>query len=139
MLSFQQLDIRGGSKVLLSSPLLDSEHRKKLMLEDISPIWASRLKKENLLTFMSSKWWKWRFKLQNASKCVVGEAYGYSSQYTTDCNECNTICVKFLYYFTLGMQENLESNKQDFVKHWNKEHNKGISLLLGHAEKHADK
>jgi hypothetical protein len=101
-----------------------TEQQQQLMLEDISPIWASRLKKENLPTFMSPKWWTWRFKLQNASKCVVGEAYGYSSQYTADCDECNTICVKFLYYFTLGMQEKLESNKQDFVKHWNEEHDK---------------
>jgi hypothetical protein len=124
---------------LLSSPLRPPEQQQKLMLEDISPIWASRLKKENLPTFMSSDWFKWHSELQNASKCVVGEAYGYSSRYTADCNECNTICVKFLYYFTLGMKENLESNKQDFVKHWNEEHNKGNSLLLGHAEKRADK
>ena len=39
-------------------------HRKQklqeqqLVLEDISPIWASRLKKENLPTFMSLTWWK---------------------------------------------------------------------------------
>jgi hypothetical protein len=85
------------------------------------------------------KWLKWHSELQYASKCVVGEAYGYSSRYTDDCNECYTICIKFLYYFTLCMQENLESNKQNFVKHWNEEHNNGISLLLGHAEKHADK
>jgi hypothetical protein len=140
MLSFQQPDIRGEHKVLLSSPLLHSEQQQqKLMLEDISPIWASRLRKENFPTFMSSTWFKWHSELQNASICVVGEAYGYSSQYTDDCNECNTICVKFLYYFTLSMQENLESNKRDFVKHWNEEHNKSNSLLLGHAEKSADK
>jgi hypothetical protein len=139
MLSFQQPGIRGEPKVLLSSPLLDSEHRKKLMLDDISPIWALRLKKENLPTFMSSNWWKWHYELQKASKCVVGEAYGYSSQYTADCNECKRICVKFLYYFTLNLRGSLESNKQDFVKHWNEEHNKGNSLLLGHAETRADK
>jgi hypothetical protein len=51
---------------------------QKLVLENISPIWASRLKKENFPTFMSWTWMKWRFELQNASKCVVGEAYGYS-------------------------------------------------------------
>ena len=104
-------------------------HRKQkpqeqqLVLEDISPIWASRLKKENLPTFMSPKWWKWRFKLQNASKCVVGEAYGYSSQYTSDCSKCDRIGCKFLYYFTLNWRGKLESNKQDFVKHWNEKHN----------------
>jgi hypothetical protein len=29
---------------------------EQLTLEDISPIWASRLKKENLPIFMSSRW-----------------------------------------------------------------------------------
>ena len=107
-------------------------HRKQkpqeqqLVLEDISPIWASRLKKENLPTFMSWTWMKWRFELQNASKCVVGEAYGYSPQYyyTYDCDKCNKIGCKFLCYFTLNWRGKLESNKQDFVKHWNEKHNK---------------
>ena len=106
-----------------STPLLP-EQQQKLVLEDISPIWASRLKKENLPTFMSPNWWKWDYKLQNASKCVVGEAYGYSSQYTHDCGKCNRIGCKFLYYFTLNLRGKLESNKQDFVKHWNEKHNK---------------
>ena len=105
-------------------------HRKQkpqeqqLVLEDISPIWALRLKKENFPTFMSWTWMKWRFELQNASKCVVGEAYGYSPQYTNDCNECNKIGCKFLFYFTLNWRGKLESNKQGFVRHWNEEHNK---------------
>src|SRR5919109_5326118 len=99
MFLFQQPDIREKNKVLLSSPLLrpPEQHQQQLVLEDISPIWASRLKKENLPTFMSSNWRKWHYELQNASKCVVGEAYGYSSQYMADCNECRRICLKFLY------------------------------------------
>jgi hypothetical protein len=105
---------------------LHPEQQQKLVLEDISPIWASRLKKENLPTFMSLNWWKWHYELQKASKCVVGEAYGYSSQYTDECGRCNRIGCKFLYYFTLNLQERLESNKQDFVKHWNEKHNQSI-------------
>ena len=97
---------------------------QQLVLEDISPIWASRLRKENLPTFMSLTWIKWYSELREASKCVVGEAYSYSSQYTYDCDKCNTIGCKFLYYFTLNWRRKLESNKQDFVKHWNGEHNK---------------
>src|SRR5918995_4597909 len=90
-------------------------HRKQklqeqqLVLEDISPIWASRLKKENLPTFMSLTWMKWRFELQNASKCVVGEAYGYSSQYVYDCSKCDRIGYKFLCYFILNWRGKLES------------------------------
>ena len=98
--------------------------QQQLVLEDISPIWASRLKKENLPTFMSWTWWKLHSELHRPSKCVVGEAYGYSSQYTADCDECNRICHKFLCYFTLNWRGKLESNKQDFVKHWNEKHNK---------------
>jgi hypothetical protein len=104
-------------------------HRKQkpqeqqLVLEDISPIWASRLKKENLSTCMSLTWWR-HSELRNASKCVVGEAYGYSSQYTHNCSKCNRIGYKFLYYFMLNWRGKLESNKQDFVKYWNEKHNK---------------
>src|SRR5918994_4544735 len=98
MLSFQQPDIRGEHKVLLSSPLLPPEQQQQLVLEDISPIWASRLRKENLPTFMSWTWMKWDYELHKASKCVVGEAYGYSSkyssQYTDDCGKCNRIGCK---------------------------------------------
>ena len=105
-------------------------HRKQkpqeqqLVLEDISPIWASRLKKENLSTCMSLTWWKLHSELRNAPKCVVGEAYGHSSQYTHNCSKCNRIGYKFLYYCMLNWRGKLESNKQDFVKYWNEKHNK---------------
>ena len=59
----------------LSPPLSE-----QLTLEDISPTWASRLKKGNLPVFMSSRWLQWRSELRKTSKCVVGEAYGYSSR-----------------------------------------------------------
>jgi hypothetical protein len=95
---------------------------KQLTLEDISPVWASRLKKENLPTFMSSTWFKWCSELRKNSKCVVGEAYGFSSRYVYGCDDCNKIGCKFLYYFTLNWRRKLESNKQDFGRHWNKEH-----------------
>ena len=47
-----------GQLHLSSSPLL-----RQLTLEDISPEWASRLKKENIPTFMSLTWLQWRFEL----------------------------------------------------------------------------
>jgi hypothetical protein len=97
---------------------------QQLTLEDISPIWASRLKKENMPTFLSLTWLRWRYELQKSSRCVVGEAYGYSSQYTNDCYECDRIGGRFLNYFMLNWRRMLELNKRDFVKHWNIEHNK---------------
>jgi hypothetical protein len=109
--------------LIIEKQLNHRKQEQQLVLENISPIWASRLKKENLPTFMSLTWLKWHSELQKASICVVGEAYGYSSQYTHDCSKCNT-GYKFLYYFMLNLRGKLESNKQDFVKHWNEEHNK---------------
>jgi hypothetical protein len=94
----------------------------QLSLEDISPKWALRLKRENIPTFMSPTWLRWRYELQKSSKCVVGEAYGYSSQYTENCDKCDRIGCKFLYYFTFNWLKRLELNKQEFVKHWNEEH-----------------
>jgi hypothetical protein len=103
----------------LDSPLRLHEQP---ILENISPIWASRLKRENSPAFMSSTWLHWSSELRKSSKCVVGEAYGYSSRYVYGCDDCNKIGCKFLFYFTLNWHGRLESNKQDFVKHWNREH-----------------
>jgi len=52
---------------LHSSPLLP----KQLALEDISPKWASRLREENLPTYMSLTRLQWRSELLKTSKCVV--------------------------------------------------------------------
>jgi hypothetical protein len=103
---------------------------KQLTLEDISPIWASRLKKENLPTFMSSTWFKWCSELRKTSKCVAGEAYGYSSRYVYGCNDCSKIGCKFLYYFTLKWNRKLESNKQNFVNHWNEKHAQQVNRII---------
>ena len=101
---------------------LSSPTTQELTLEDISPKWGMRLKGENMPSFMSLTWLRWRYELQKTSRCVVGEAYGYSSDYTEDCDECNRIGCKFLYYFMLNRRKRLEQNKQEFVKHWNEEH-----------------
>lgn len=95
---------------------------QELTLEDISPKWASCLKSENIPIFMSPTWLRWRYELQKTSKCVVGEAYGYSSVYTENCDKCDRIGCQFLYYFTFNWRKRLELNKQEFVKHWNEEH-----------------
>jgi hypothetical protein len=109
-----------------STPSLPQE----LTLEDISPKWALRLKNENIPTFMSRTWLQWRYELQKSSKCVVGEAYGYSSHYTDNCDECNMIGCRFLYCFTFNRRRKLEQNKQDFVRHWNEAHSHNEPLFL---------
>jgi hypothetical protein len=71
---------------------------------------------------MSSTWLQWCSELRKTSKCIVGEAYGYSSKYVYYCDDCNKISCKLLYYFTLNWRGKLESSKQDLVKHWNEKH-----------------
>jgi hypothetical protein len=123
----KQFHQKAKSQEQLHSSLLLPE---QLTLEDISPIWASRLKKENLPAFMSSTWLQWRSELGKTSKCVVGEAYGYSSQYAYGCDDCNKIGCKFLYYFTLNWRGKLKSNMQDFVKHWNEKHAQQVNRVI---------
>jgi hypothetical protein len=106
---------------------------RELTLEDISPKWASRLKSKNIPIFMSPTWLRWRYELQKTSKCVVGEAYGYSSQYAENCDKCDRIGCKFLYYFTFNRRKRLELNKQEFVKHWNEEHSQSERPLLSNT------
>ena len=94
-----------------------------LTFSDISPKWATRLSEQHHLPVpMSSTWLRWYFELKRASKCVVGEAYGYSSSFVYECRECDEIGWRFMFYFTFHLCSKLEENKQRFVNHWNKEH-----------------
>src|SRR5919108_1672407 len=97
---------------------------KPLTLNDMSPKWAKRLdgRQQQLPTPMSITWIRWWFEITSAPKCVVGEAYGFSSSYTNSCGECGKIGDKFSLYFTLGSYSKLEENKERFVKHWNRKH-----------------
>jgi hypothetical protein len=113
---------RQKSKLPEHSHISTPPSLQELTLEDISPKWAICLKNDNIPTFMSRTWLQWRYQLQRASTCVVGEAYGYSPHYTENCDECNVIGCKFLYYFMFNLRRKLEQNKQDFVKHWNDGH-----------------
>jgi hypothetical protein len=113
--SLQKLKQQGHPHISPPSLLQPQEQT----LDDISPKWAMRLKNENIPTYMSLTWLRWRYELQKTSKCVVGEAYGYSSKYVEDCDECDRIGCRFLYYFSLNWRSKLERNKQEFVKHWN--------------------
>jgi hypothetical protein len=93
----------------------------KLGIGDISPIWSSRLKGK-WPTLFSKTWFKWYFELKRTSKCVVGEAHGYSSSYIYSCKECDDIGWKFMFYYTINSRKKLELNKNRFVKHWNEAH-----------------
>lgn len=99
---------------------LSLEKIKPLTLNDISPRWAERL---HQLPFpLSFQWLRWYLEIKCASKCVVGEAYGFSSSYIHNCEECDSFGWKFMFSFMLHSYSRLEENKQLFVNHWNEKH-----------------
>lgn len=101
----------------------EKEIRKPLSLREISPNWARRLENIDTLPFpLSLTWFKWYYELDHPSKCVVGEAYGYHSDYQKECNECDRLGWEFGGSFILHSESGLRRNIMDFVKHWNKAH-----------------
>jgi hypothetical protein len=92
-------------------------------LSSISPVWNKRLQlKQSLIFAISFTRLKWLAEIINANKCVVGEAYGYSSSYTITCEECTRIANKFSLYFIIFWHKKLEVLQQTFVKHWIESH-----------------
>jgi len=107
-------------KVTVFSEKIELE-KYPLELKHISPVWASRISQKWPKLF-SKMWFKWYFELKRTSKCVVGEAYGFSSSYIHRCKECDDIGWKFMIYFTISSRKKLDLNGERFVKHWNQTH-----------------
>jgi hypothetical protein len=101
-------------------------HDPLLALNDISPKWSKRLENRRLRRQipipMSFRWLRWLLEITNATKCIVGEAYGFSSSYTNCCRECGRIGDRFSLYFILSSHTKFEENKQRFIEHWNEKH-----------------
>jgi hypothetical protein len=93
-----------------------------LTLDTISPIWAKRLEESKLLPPLSLERLRLYLELKDTSKCVVGEAYGFSSSYAYDCKWCSKIGWKFMFYFMIHSYSRLERTKKEFVKHWSEKH-----------------
>ena len=97
-----------------------------LSLNEISPRWSRRLDQcepKKLPFPLSFTWLRWYNEIRQASKCIVGEAYGFSSSYTTTCKECDKFSVKFLYSFATYSYSKIQETKDSFVEHWNESHN----------------
>jgi len=105
-----------------------SNTEKISVLADISPKWYSRLFLQDLPLPFSFTWLKWYFELKLASKCVVGEAYGYDSSYLFHCSECDNFGWRFMIYFTLRSKSKLNENKRNFEDHWAKKHDIGLQV-----------
>ena len=100
----------------------EMQDQELLIFDTIAPIWAKRLEESKLLLPLSLKRLQLYLELKDASKCVVGEAYGFSSSYAYDCKWCSKIAWKFMFYFMIHSYSRLERTKKEFVKHWSEKH-----------------
>ena len=96
--------------------------QKPLTFDSISPVWAERLERRQQPIPLSFKWLRWYLEMISFSKCVVGEAHGFSSSYTSNRQECGRIGSVFALSFTIHSYSKLQEYKQMFVKHWNEKH-----------------
>jgi hypothetical protein len=98
------------------------QNQELLALDAISPIWTKKLEESKLLPLLSLGGLRLYLELKDTSKCVVGEAYGFSSSYVYSCKRCSKIGWKFMFYFMICSYSKLEDTKDEFVKHWSEMH-----------------
>ncbi|MFL6320547.1 MAG: hypothetical protein ACJ72Q_08745 [Nitrososphaeraceae archaeon] len=98
------------------------QNQELLTLDSISPTWAKRLEESKLLPLLSLERFQLYLELRDTSKCVVGEAYGFSSSYESSCKRCSKMGWKFMFYFMIHSYSKLEETKNEFVKHWGEKH-----------------
>jgi hypothetical protein len=106
----------------------NNPENQELTLATVSPVWAERLEQSKLLPLLSLRRLRLYFELKNTSKCVVGEAYGFSSSYLFNCKVCSKIGWKFMFYFMIYSYSKLEETKKEFVKHWSDKHQHNYHL-----------
>jgi len=110
------------------STFVDYEREQKneksqFTLNDIAPRWSKRLEQKKLPFPLSLTWLKWYFELDSPSKCIVGEAYGYSASYEKECKECDILGWQFGHSFLMRSRSGLQRDVKIFVEHWNEKHN----------------
>jgi hypothetical protein len=59
-----------------------------LTLDTFSPTWARKLEESKLVPTLSLRRLRLYLELKDSSKCVVGEAHGFSSSYESSCKRC---------------------------------------------------
>ena len=101
----------------------EEKEKSPLTLNDIAPRWAKRLEQKKLPFPLSLTWLKWYFELDSPSKCIVGEAYGYSASYEKRCKECDMLGWEFGHSFLIHSRSGLQRDVKIFVEHWNEKHN----------------
>lgn len=94
-------------------------------LHEIAPKWANKimgLRQEGFPFPLSLAWWRLYFTLDTPSKCVVGEAHGFSSHYENECVECDRLGWEFGHSFLMRSIRKFDDNVEEFVIHWNDKH-----------------
>jgi len=98
---------------------------KCLSFDEIAPNWANKIStiwQEGFPFPLSLDWWKLYFNLDHPSKCIVGEAHGYSSQYENKCSKCDRLGWDFGHSFLIRSKKDFKDNIEKFVAHWNEIH-----------------
>src|ERR1041385_6477557 len=98
------------------------QNQELLTLYNISTTWAKKLEESKVLPILSLERLRLYLELKDTSKCVVGEASGFSSSYVYSCRPCSKISWKFMFYFMIHSYSKLERTKNEFVKHWGEKH-----------------
>jgi len=88
-----------------------------LTLDTISPTWANKSEESKLVPTLSLRRLPLYLGLKGSSKCVVGEAHGFSSSYVSSCKRCSKIGWEFMFYFMICSYSKLERTKNGFVTH----------------------
>ena len=101
----------------------EENEKSQFTLNDIAPRWSKRLEQKKMPFPLSLTWLKWYFELDSPSKCIVGEAYGYSASYEKRCKECDILGWQFGHSFLMRSRSGLQRDVKVFVEHWNKKHN----------------
>jgi hypothetical protein len=100
----------------------DMQDQESLTLYAVSPRWAKRLEESKIFPLLSLRRLQLYLELKDTSKCVVGEAHGFSSSYVYNCKPCSKIGWKFMFYFMIHSYSKLESTEKEFVRHWSEKH-----------------
>ncbi|HEY7695699.1 MAG TPA: hypothetical protein VH797_06355 [Nitrososphaeraceae archaeon] len=98
---------------------------RTLGFEEIAPKWASRImtfRQEGFPFPFSLSWWKLYFALDSPSKCIIGEAHGFSSHYEKECAECDRLGWEFGHSFLTRSTTEFDHNIKVLVTHWNNKH-----------------
>ena len=105
------------------------EEQNIITFEELCPQYSTKLSMWTYLTpYAQSK--VVNTIMCQSSKCIVGEAHGFSSEYVASCGDCHDFAAMdtgfptaFSYKgFPQFYPELFENIKQKFMEHWNKEH-----------------